>query len=288
MTRHEYTLVDVFTDRKFGGNQLAVFTDGRGIAADAMQAVAKELAIAETTFVLPKEKDGDHKVRIFTPGKELPFAGHPTVGTTWVLSGGKDGTLRLELTVGTLAVTVKSGFVEMEQPLPEFGPDITRTPVYDRLREAIRLESHVTRPPSQIVSCGNRFLFAPMDFDEVKSLQPDPAALGAVLQEVGALGLYAFTTLDVVRPGSDVHGRMFPTGVGYGEDPATGSAAGPLGAYLVRHGLARPGGTIVVEQGFELGRPSILHARIDGTRENITGVHVGGNVANVGGGWMDL
>ena len=104
MTRHEYALIDVFTDRKFGGNPLAVFRDGRGISSETMQAVAKELHISETTFVLPKEKDGDHRVRIFTPGRELPFAGHPTVGTTWVLSGGKDGALKLELAVGTLAV----------------------------------------------------------------------------------------------------------------------------------------------------------------------------------------
>ena len=223
MTRHEYTLVDVFTDRKFGGNQLAVFTDGRGIGGETMHAVAKELLIAEMTFVLPKEKDGDHKVRIFAPWKELPFGGHPTVGTTWVLSGGRDGTLKLELGVGTIGVTVKDGFVEMEQPLPTSGPE-----------------------------------------------------------------LYAFTVLDTVQPDSHVHGRMFAPGVGIPEDPATGSAAGPLGSYLVRHGLARPGQTIVAEQGFEIGRPSFLHIRIDGSRDDITGVHVGGNVVDVGGGWMDL
>jgi trans-2,3-dihydro-3-hydroxyanthranilate isomerase len=287
MTRHEYVLVDVFTDQKFGGNQLAVFRDGRGIDAATMQAVAKELAIAETTFVLPKENDGDHKVRIFTPGKELPFAGHPTVGTTWVLSGGRDGTLKLELGVGTIGVTVQNGFVEMEQPLPRFGPELN---VHDRLVEAVGDVLHDASPaPFRVVSCGNAFLFAPVDgLDGMRDITVNPAALKSLLDEVGAMGLYMWTTLETARPDSHVHGRMFPTGVGITEDPATGSAAGPLGAYLVRHGLAQPGTTIVAEQGFEIGRPSILRIRIDGTRDAITGVHVGGKVANIGGGWMDL
>ena len=288
MTRHEYTLVDVFTDRKFGGNQLAVFTDGRGIPDETMQAVAKELAIAETTFVLPKERDGDYRVRIFTPGKELPFAGHPTVGTTWVLRGGKDGILRLELTVGTLAVTVNDGFVEMEQPMPTFGPELRSVDIVPRLEQAIGAQTVVGTPPYRVVSCGNAFLFAPMALSEVRRLSANPSALQPLLDEVGAMGVFAFSVLDTVRPGSHAHGRMFPTGVGFSEDPATGSAAGPLGSYLVRYGLAQPGQEIVIEQGFEIGRPSILRARIDGTRETITGVHVGGNVANVGGGWMDL
>jgi trans-2,3-dihydro-3-hydroxyanthranilate isomerase len=288
MTRHEYTLVDVFTDRKFAGNQLAVFRDGRGIAGETMQAVAKELLIAETTFVLPKEKDGDHKVRIFTPGKELPFAGHPTVGTAWVLSGGKDGTLKLELGVGTIAVTVKDRFVEMEQPLPTFGPELESSAIHSKLVAALGVETHVTDLPNQVVSCGNPFLFAPMELRDVQNLEVNPLALATLLGEVRAMGIYAFTPLDVARSGSHAHGRMFPSGVGITEDPATGSAAGPLGAYFVRHGLAEPGARIVGEQGFELGRPSFLHIRIDGTRDNVTAVHVGGNVVNVGGGWMDL
>ena len=287
MTRHEYTLVDVFTDRKFGGNQLAVFTDGRGIDSETMQAVAKELQIAETTFVLPKEKDGDYKVRIFTPGKELPFGGHPAVGTTWVLSGGKDGTLRLELGVGTIGVTVKDRFVEMEQPRPTFGPELeVRTKLIDAIGEVIDDRSPA---PHQVVSCGNEFLFAAVDgLGGMQDIKVNTSALESLLGEVGAMGLYVWTTLETANAGSTVHGRMFAPSVGIPEDPATGSAAGPLGAYLVRYGLARAGETIVAEQGFEIGRPSFLHIRIDGTREEITGVHVGGNVVNVGGGWMEL
>jgi trans-2,3-dihydro-3-hydroxyanthranilate isomerase len=286
VTRYEYTLVDVFTDRKFGGNQLAVFTDGRGIDGETMQAVAKELLIAETTFVLPKEKDGDHKVRIFTPGKELPFAGHPTVGTTWVLSGGKDGSLKLELGVGTIGVTVKDRFVEMEQPLPTFGLELD---IRAKLVAAIGDVLDDTAGPIQVVSCGNAFLFAPIDgLDMMREIRVNTAALQSLLDEAGAMGLYVWTTLETAQPGSTVHGRMFAPGVGIAEDPATGSAGGPLGSYLVRYGRARSGQTIVAEQGFEIGRPSFLRIRIDGSREQITGVHVGGNVVNVGGGWMDL
>ncbi len=122
MTRREYTLVDVFTDTKFGGNQLAVFTDGRGIPDGTMQSVAKELNLPETTFVVPAANGGDHRLRIFTPAKELPFAGHPTVGTAYVIAKGMDARLKLEEPVGTLEVTVRGGFTEMEQPLPVFEP----------------------------------------------------------------------------------------------------------------------------------------------------------------------
>ena len=288
MTRKEYALVDVFTDRRFGGNQLAVFRDGRGIADADMQSIAKELAIAETAFVLPREKDGDHRVRIFTPGRELAFAGHPTVGTTWVLSGGRDGTYRLELGIGTIAVTVSGGFVEMSQPLPRFG-----APLGDGLRPKLAAAigdvlDPDPRAPYQVVSCGNPFLFAAVaGLRGMGEIRVDPQALAAVLAETEAMGVFAWTS-DTERPGSTVRGRMFPTGVGITEDPATGSANGPLAAYLVRNGLVKAGTRIVTEQGFEIGRPSLLYARIDGTPETITGVHVGGNVVAVGGGWFDL
>src|SRR5256712_13301165 len=160
MTRHEYTLVDVFTERRFGGNQLAVFRDGRGIADADMQAIAKELMISETTFVLPREKDGDHRVRIFTPGRELQFAGHPTVGTTWVLSGGRDGTLRLELGVGTLSVRGRGGFVEMDQPLPQFGAGLPTEPPRPKVRAATAdVPALGPTAPYRAGSCGNPSLF---------------------------------------------------------------------------------------------------------------------------------
>lgn len=282
MTRHEYTLVDVFTDRKFGGNQLAVFRDGRGIDGETMQAVAKELLIAETTFVLPKEKDGDHKVRIFTPGRELPFAGHPTVGTTWVLSGGRDGTLKLELGIGTIGVTVTDRFVEMEQPLPQFGAIVDdRGAVATAL--SLALDDVVATAPIQQVSSGVPFTFVQLrDLDAVKRIRMQRSPVKTAL--------YAFTT-ETVEPGSTLHARMFAgEALGIDEDPATGSAQGPLAAYCVKYGILPAVAEVRMrtEQGFELGRRSILDTRLSLRGSEITAVHAGGNVVDVGGGWMDL
>jgi trans-2,3-dihydro-3-hydroxyanthranilate isomerase len=275
VTRHEYVLVDVFTDRKFGGNQLAVFRDGAGIPDGSMQAAAKELNLPETTFVVPAERGGDRKLRIFTPARELPFAGHPTVGTAYVLSDSRDATLRLEEQVGTLEVTVRDGFTEMEQPLPTFEP------VADRVAVAASLSLDATdldpALPIEVGSSGNRFLFvAVRTLDAVRRASPRGLAEAA----------YIFTT-QTVEPGSTVHGRMYAPWQGIAEDPATGSANGPLGAYLVLHGLS-DGARIVSEQGYEMGRPSLLYVRVGGGRDRITSVHVGGRCALAGGGWLDL
>ena len=275
MTRHEYVLVDVFTDRKFGGNQLAVFRDGTGIGDEVMQAAAKELNLPETTFVVPAEHGGDHKLRIFTPARELPFAGHPTVGTAFVLADSRDATLRLEEQVGTLAVTVRDGFTEMEQPLPTFEPVADR----DAVAASVSLDAADLEPalPIEIGSSGNRFMFvAVKTLDAVKRASPRGLAEAA----------YVFTT-KTVEPGSTVHGRMYAPWQGIAEDPATGSANGPLGAYLVRHGIS-DGARIVSEQGYEMGRPSLLYVRVGGGRHAIASVHVGGRCAIVGGGWLDL
>ena len=275
MTRHEYTLLDVFTDTKLGGNQLAVFTDGRGIDDWAMQGIAKELNLPETTFVLPAEQGGDHRLRLFTPARELPFAGHPTVGTAFVLAGGRDASLRLEEPVGTLTVTVRDGFTEMEQPLPAF------TLVSDRAAIATQLSlgegDLVPDLPIEVGSSGNEFTFVPVGtIDAVRRASPRGLQAAA----------YIFCT-ETLAPGATVHGRMYAPWQGIAEDPATGSANGPLGAYLVRHGLS-DGQRIVSEQGHEMGRPSTLYVRIGGTRERIASVHVGGRCVIVGGGWLDL
>ena len=275
MTRHEYTLVDVFTKRKFGGNQLAVFREGRGVGNDAMQTAAKELNLPETTFVVPAEQGGDHRLRIFTPARDLPFAGHPTVGTAYILAGGHDATLRLEETVGTLQVTVRDGFTEMEQPLPAFEPVADRGAVAASL--SLDVADLATELPIEIGSSGNRFMFvAVRTLDAVKRATPRGLAEAA----------YIFTT-QTVEPGSTVHGRMYAPWQGIAEDPATGSANGPLGAYLVRHGVS-DGARIVSEQGYEMGRPSLLYVRVGGDRDRITSVHVGGHCAVAGGGWLDL
>jgi trans-2,3-dihydro-3-hydroxyanthranilate isomerase len=273
VTRREYALIDVFTDRKFGGNQLAVFHDGAGVSDALMHAAAKELNLTEITFLVRAEHGGDHKIRIFSPTRELPFAGHPTIGTAFVLARGRDATLRLEEQVGTLQVTVRDGFTEMEQPLPTFEQVADR----DAAAASLGLDAADLEPalPIEIGSSGLRFMFV-----AVKTLDAVSRASPRELVEAA----YVFTT-HTVEPGSTVHGRMYGREVV--EDPATGSANGPLGAFLVRHGMS-DGRRIVSEQGFEMGRPSLLYVRVGGTRDRITSVHVGGRCTIVGGGWLDL
>ena len=274
MTRHEYALLDVFTDTKFGGNQLAVFRHGAGVPEAAMQPIAKELNLPETVFVLPSESGADHRLRIFTPARELPFAGHPTVGAGFLLAGGADVMLRIEERVGTLRVTVSNGFSEMEQPLPKFRPGPAATAIADLL--SLRDSDIDPSLPIEVGSSGNEFTFVPVHgMDLVTRAAPRGLADAAFI-----------FTRETVDPGSTVHGRMFAGWQGVTEDPATGSACGPLGAYLVRHGLS-DGKRIVVEQGYAMGRPSLLYVRVGRSGDEITSVHVGGRAVITGGGWID-
>lgn len=280
MTRYEYRLVDVFTDKAFGGNPLAVFREPGKLDAGTMQAIAKELNLSETTFVLPGTKDADHRVRIFTPAIEMPFAGHPTLGTAYVLADGKDGTMRLEEGVGVIRVTLREGFVQMEQPLPTFsGTTITRKAAADALGLAV--EEVRSDVPIQIGSSGVPFLFVPLANLKAVRRAHRPGGLNA--------HVYAFA-MSGERSGSHVHGRMFDEGLGIGEDAATGEAQGPLGAYIVAHELVRAEATtrIRVEQGFEIGRPSILDIEVDRAGAAIAAVRVGGRCVPMGGGWLEL
>lgn len=281
MTRYEYRLVDVFTDRAFGGNPLAVFTQPGKLDNATMQAIAKELHLSETTFVLPPTSAAaDHRLRIFTPDTELPFAGHPTIGTAYVLAEGKDGTTRLEEGVGVIRVTLRDGFVQMEQPLPTFtGTTITRKAAAEAL--GIAVEEVRSDVPIQMGSSGIPFLFVPLANLKAVRRARRPGALGA--------NSYVFA-VSGERSGSQVHGRMFDEGLGIGEDPATGGAQGPLGAYLVVHELVPAAATtrIRVEQGFEIGRPSILDIEVDRAGPAITAVRVGGRCVPMGGGWLDV
>jgi trans-2,3-dihydro-3-hydroxyanthranilate isomerase len=280
MTRFEYRLVDVFTDKAFAGNPLAVFREPGKLDPAQMQAIAKELHLSETTFVVPPEKGGDHRVRIFTPGSEMPFAGHPTLGTTYVLAEGKDATMRLEEGVGVIRVTVRDGFVQMDQPLPTFsGTTITRKTAAEALGLAV--EEVRSDVPIQVGSSGVPFLFVPLANLKAVRRAQRPAGL--------KMHVYAFA-MSGERSGSHVHGRMFDEGLGIGEDPATGGAQGPLGAYIVAHELvqAAPTTRIRVEQGFEIGRPSILDIEVDKTGAAITAVRVGGRCVAMGGGWLDI
>ena len=281
MTRHEYHLLDVFTDRPFAGNPLAVFKDGRRVPDDRMQAIANELHLSETTFVLPPTSSGaDHRVRIFTPDRELPFAGHPTLGTAYVLADGKDGAARLEEGIGLIRVTLRDGFVQMEQPLPTFtGTTINRKAAAEALGLAV--EEVRSDVPIQMGSSGVPYLLVPLSNLKAVRRARRPAALDA--------SVYVFA-MSAERSGSHVHGRMFDQSVGIGEDPATGSAQGPLGAYLVVHDLVQSGPTTRIrsEQGFEIGRPSILDIEVDRAGAAITSVRVGGRCVAMGGGWLDV
>ena len=281
MTRYEYRLVDVFTDKAFGGNPLAVFLEPGKLEATTMQAIAKELHLSETTFVLkPSSSAADHRVRIFTPDAELPFAGHPTIGTAYVLAEGTDGAMRLEEGVGVIKVTLREGFVQMEQPLPTFtGTTIARKAAAEALGLAV--EEVRNDVPIQMGSSGVPFLFVPLANLKAVRRARRPAGLDA--------SVYVFA-MSGERSGSHVHGRMFDQGLGIGEDPGTGSAQGPLGAYIVAHELvqAAPTTRIRSEQGFEIGRPSILDIEVDKAGAAITAVRVGGRCVAMGGGWLDV
>jgi trans-2,3-dihydro-3-hydroxyanthranilate isomerase len=297
MTHLRYHLVDVFTDRAFGGNPLAVFTDGRGISDTLMQSIAKELNLSETTFVLPPdEAKHDFRVRIFTPKNELPMAGHPTVGTAFVLT--REGMLKkreavFEEGVGPVPVSIElradgPGFIEMRQPLPKFGP---RFEGVGAIAEMLSLDRGAIRDlPSEVVSCGNPFFFVPIDtLESIRRIRFRADLAERIVNETGATGIFVFTQ-EVETAGSHVHGRLFAPGEGIIEDPATGSAAGPLGCYLSRYGLAARIGEVrsVLEQGIEMGRPSFLHIRIGHSDEEITAVHVGGSCCYMGSGQLEL
>lgn len=279
MNRH-FVLVDVFTDRPFAGNQLAVFPDGRGLDDGQMQTLAREMNFSESTFLLPPEIPGAVKrVRIFTRSHELPMAGHPTVGTAAVLAERGEipvpGTVTLQLGIGPVTVAVEHGpFVWMSHRPAEFGPVRQDR---ERVARALGLEEtdlHLEWP-AQTASTGTPFLLVPLrSLDAARRCWPVDPPFGEVLG--GLVGFYVFTTEAVE---ADVHARMFwPLPLGLGEDPASGSAAAPLGAYLARYGMAR----FVVEQGVEIGRPSRIHV------ETEPELRIGGRAVIVGRGEIEV
>lgn len=302
MTKYNYHLVDVFTDRQFGGNQLAVFTDGRGLSTELMQAIAKELNLAESTFVLPPEDPrSDFRVRIFTPGAEMRMAGHPTVGTAFVLAreGLVDASkaetrIHFHENVGIIPVDLKfkdgaPDVIMMTQPLPEFGPRFPdRQTIADLL--SVDIEAIDADLPIEVVSCGVPFLYVPLrSLQAVRSIRFRLDVLDRALKDFPVHEVFVFAR-EVENEGSTVHSRMFAPGLGVGEDPGTGAASGPLGSYLVRYGLVPPAPTVKIlsEQGIEIGRPSFIQIEIDQEGGSITGVRVGGRCASVGGGYIEI
>lgn len=289
MRRIPYLLLDVFTDRPFAGNQLCVILDGTPLSGQEMQSIAQETNLPETTFVLPPTNPGaTYRNRIFTPGGELPFAGHPTLGTaaaltiagrisgTEAVQESKSGLTPLTLTYGPTGEIQRVDMV-VPQPRIRTRPD----PVAVAAVLGLRLEQ-VT--PSGLapaaVEAGVSHLVVPVESPEVlASIQPDTAALKALSRELGVVGAYPFALLP---DGGDslARARLFAPLFGIPEDPATGSAAPLLGHFLDLHGLlaGRESG-FWYEQGVEMGRPSRLWVKVDGVR-----VEVGGQVRLVGEG----
>ncbi|MGI9107756.1 MAG: PhzF family phenazine biosynthesis protein [Pyrinomonadaceae bacterium] len=303
MRKLRYHLVDVFTNRQFGGNPLAVFTNGRGILPETMQRIAKELNLSETTFVLPPEDAAnDYRVRIFTPGEELPMAGHPTVGTTFVLArehlierGANETTIKLEEGVGTIPVNIEwrdgeAGFIQMRQPSPAFGPRVDDTQAVAEMLSLDPREITETNLPVEVVSCGVPFLFVPLrSLEAARAVKFRVDVWERALKEIVPPEVFVFTR-EVEYDGSTVHSRMFAPGMGISEDPATGGASGPLGCYLVKHGVipCEREAELTSEQGIEMGRPSFIKIKIAREGEEITDVRVGGECRSMGEGYLEI
>jgi trans-2,3-dihydro-3-hydroxyanthranilate isomerase len=298
---YRYLHYDVFTDHLFGGNQLAVFLDGRGLPADTMQAIAKEMNFSETTFVLPPETPGtDVRMRIFTPGEEMPMAGHPTIGTTFALAragvierGRQDFVFGCNIGPVPVAMAWNSGdlgFAWMTQPLPTFGEAI---PGPARTAAALSLSSAAvagTGLPVQVVSCGVPFLFVPLTTRmAVDNVVVNTSTLDTLFSETrtSANGVFVFSAEPGDAPAT-VYSRMFAPELGVFEDPATGAASGPLGCYLVRHKVVQPdkAASMISLQGMKMGRPSHIHIAIGLDKGEISSVRVGGEAVLAGEGTL--
>ncbi len=280
MARFRYVIVDVFTSNPLEGNQLAVFTDARGIGEEVLQKVAREMNLSETTFVYPPKADGHVFMRIFTPSSELPFAGHPTLGTAFVLAGPLQLLeIRIETGRGTIPVSIEREgarivFGRMEQPLPTIAPFEQVDELLAALggvEPVLPVELYDNGVPHVFVTLGSR--------DEVAALKPDQ-------QRLAALGVYGINCI----AGEDASwkSRMFGPMLGMAEDPATGSAAGPLALHLARHGKIAFGDEIEIVQGVEIGRPSKLYARVDGAADAVERIEVGGSAVIVARGEFSL
>jgi trans-2,3-dihydro-3-hydroxyanthranilate isomerase len=275
-----YVVADVFTDTALTGNPLAVFTDARDLTPLEMQALARETNLSETVFVLPPEAGGHVRIRIFTPGLELPFAGHPVLGTAFVLGAPMQlGVITLETGAGLVPVELtraESGrivFGRMQQPVPRWRP-------YERADELLAaLGVGGSSLPVEVYDLGPTHAYVELESPEaVAALRPDTGALAG--HEAGA-NCFA-------RAGERWKLRMFAPAHGVAEDAATGSAAGPLAVHLARHGRIAWGEEIEIEQGVELHRPSRLFARAVGEGERVERVEVGGSAVTVARGEFRL
>jgi trans-2,3-dihydro-3-hydroxyanthranilate isomerase len=312
MRTYRYLHYDVFTDAPFEGNQLAVFPEPAGLSTEEMQTITREMNFSECTFIFPPDpphvtagrsqeagaKPSDVRMRIFTPGEELPMAGHPTIGSTFALA--KEGVIKpgqegfvFGLGVGPTPVSLEwkgdaLDFAWMTQKNPAFGGEIGNREEFARAVGVAPQD--LLDVPSQPVSCGVPFLFAALATRvAVDSVSVDPKAYAAACKTSGLdeLPLFIFTTDRTASTGDEaVYSRMLAPGFGITEDPATGGASGPLGCYLFKHRLVPRGhlSHIVRLQGVKMRRPSRIHISIDAKDEAITCVRVGGRSVLVGDG----
>ena len=273
-------ICDVFTDTPLAGNQLAVFTDARLVPDKLLQPIAREMNYSETVFVYPATAGGHARIRIFTPFNELPFAGHPVLGSAFVLAAPLQlPTIVLETGIGLVPIVLERDgpritFGRMSQPLPTVSPEPAAAAIVAALggvKPILPVERYVNGPTHVLVTVGSP--------DEVAKLAPD---LGALARATPA-GVSCFA-----GSGLRWKTRMFAPGHGIAEDAATGSAAGPLACHLVRHDLLEPGDEIQITQGVEIGRPSLLFARAGGTRDRIERVEVGGCAVTIARGELRL
>ena len=274
MRSYRYVVADVFTDTPLTGNQLAVFTDGRGLEDETMQALAREMNFSETVFVLPAEGDGDARIRIFTPAIEIPFAGHPTLGTAFVLAAPLQ-LQEIKLETGRGVVPVR---LEREQDRIRFGWMTQPLPSVERFDGELELLAMLGVDASElpVESYGNGFshVYVALRSDgDVAALRPD---IGRLAELPPTIGVNCFA-----GSGKRWKTRMFAPAGGVAEDPATGSAAGPLALHLARHGRIEFGDEIEISQGAELKRPSTLYARVEGSPERVERIEVGGSAVIV-------
>jgi len=296
MRRFRMKQVDVFTDRPLTGNPLAVILDGEGLSSEEMQTIAREMNLSETTFVLPPtRKEANYKVRIFTPRKEIPFAGHPSIGTAYALIeegtiAVKEGTttIRQELGIGVLPIEIeqdKDGrhLITMTQGQPKLGQILEDT---QKVADALRVTAAQVgfeNLPVQVSSTGLNQLMIPVrSSEQVRNLSPNFELLKEFERKLNATGCCVFT-LRKPDPNVLVHMRFFAPEAGVQEDPATGSAAGALGAYLVAHGTFGPKSPVsfAIEQGIEIQRPSKIAVTVQQAKGTPTVVKVGGSAVTV-------
>jgi trans-2,3-dihydro-3-hydroxyanthranilate isomerase len=274
-----YTIADVFAEVPLQGNPVAVFTDASGLSGEVMQRAARELNLSETVFLLRAQTPGAHlRARIFTPATELPFAGHPVLGAAFVVGRAMGSpVVRLETGLGVVAVTLTRPdgggdpvYGEMEQPIPTVEP----FPAVDELLAALGVSGGAAGElPVEAYRNGPVHVYVELsDPEAVAALRPDLRAL----ERLGVYGINCFA-----GSGTRFKTRMFGPALGVPEDPATGSAAGPLAVHLARHGRVPFGTEIEIAQGAEIGRPSLLRARAEGDAGRIERVLVGGSAVIV-------